>query len=198
MLEIILYSITIMYTPGPVTITAANIGLNRKLREGLSFYAGVSLAIFALYILIGYFGSLLLVSHDIWPISLIGGIYMLYLACKIFKSDVNLENSYVTKIGIREGFLMQFFNPKAIIAVIPVVTIYFPQLNITGIRILFMAVFFTVLVFGAPVSYAIAGQCFSSIFHNKKMILFFNKTMSLILGYIALSTLYHSVFYRFF
>ena len=198
MLQMIFYSITIMYTPGPVTITAANIGLNRKFKDGLPFYAGVSLAIFVLYILIGYFGSLFLTSHDLWPISLIGGIYMLYLAFKIFKSDIDFNKSFFAKIGFRDGFLMQFFNPKAIIAVIPVVTIYFPQLNITGIKIFYMAIFFTILVFGAPSLYAIIGQFFSHIFNNKKMILFFNKIMALILIYIALSTLYHYVYLRFF
>ncbi|AET68041.1 putative threonine efflux protein [Desulfosporosinus orientis DSM 765] len=198
MLQMIIYSITIMYTPGPVTITAANIGLNRKFKDGLPFYAGVSLAIFVLYILIGFFGSLLLPSHDLWPISLIGGIYMLYLAYKIFLSNVDLNKAFFTKIGFRDGFLMQIFNPKAIIAVMPVVTIYFPQLNITGIKILYMAIFFTLLVFGAPALYAIIGQFFSDIIQNQKVILFFNKIMSLILTYIALSILYHDLYLRFF
>lgn len=198
MLQMILYSITIMYTPGPVTITAANIGLNRKFKDGLPFYAGVSLAIFALYILMGYFGSLLLPAYDLWPISLIGGIYMLYLAYKIFLSKVDLNKAFFTKIGFRDGFLMQIFNPKAIIAVMPVVTIYFPQLNISGIKILYMAVFFTLLVFGAPALYAIIGQFFSDVIQNKKVILLFNKTMSLILAYIALSILYHDLYLRFF
>lgn len=198
MLQMILYSITIMYTPGPVTITAANIGLNRKFKDGLPFYAGVSLAIFALYILIGYFGSLLLPTHDLWPISLIGGIYMLYLAYKIFLSNVDLNKAFFTKIGFRDGFLMQIFNPKAIIAVLPVVTLYFPQLNITGIKIFYMAVFFTLLVFGAPALYAVIGQFFSDVIQNKKVIIFFNKTMSLILAYIALSILYHDLYLRFF
>ncbi|OPX45089.1 cysteine/O-acetylserine efflux protein [Ruminiclostridium hungatei] len=198
MLQMIIYSITIMYTPGPVTITAANIGLNRKFKDGLPFYAGVSLAIFALYILIGYFGNLLLTSYDLWPISLIGGIYMLYLAYKIFMSEVDLNKAAFTKIGLREGFLMQFFNPKAIIAVIPAVTIYFPQLNITGIKIFYMAIFFTMLVFGAPALYALIGQFFSNIFHNKRGLSFFNKLMSLILVYIALSTMYKYIYLRFF
>ncbi len=196
MLQMILYSITIMYTPGPVTITAANLGLNRKFKSGLPFYAGVSIAIFALYIILGYFGSLLLTSFDLWPISLVGGIYMLYLAFKIFKSEIDLDKPQKKNIGFFGGFLMQFFNPKAIIAVVPVITIYFPQLQITGIKILFMAVFFTFLVFGSPALYAMAGQFFSHILRNKKAIKIFNKVMALILVYIAFSTLYHYVYLR--
>lgn len=198
MLQMIIYSITIMYTPGPVTITAANIGLNRKFKDGLPFYIGVSLAIFALYILIGYFGNLLSASHDLWPVSLIGGIYMLYLAFKIFRSKVDIDKAAITRIGLREGFLMQFFNPKAIMAVMPVVTIYFPQLNITGIKVFYMAIFFTLLVFGAPTLYAITGQFFSNVFHGKKVLLFFNRLMSLILVYTALSTMYQYIYLRFF
>lgn len=198
MLQMIIYSITIMYTPGPVTITAANIGLNRKFKDGLPFYTGVSLAIFALYILIGYFGNLLLASYDLWPVSLIGGIYMLYLAFKIFRSEVDLDKAAITRIGLREGFLMQFFNPKAIMAVMPVVTIYFPQLNITGIKVIYTAIFFTLLVFGAPALYAITGQFFSNVFHGKKVLLLFNRLMSLILVYTALSTMYQYIYLRFF
>ncbi len=197
MLQMILYSITIMYTPGPVTITAANIGLNRRFKKGIPFYAGVSIAIFALYILLGFFGSILLSSFELWPISLLGGLYMLYLAIKIFRSDIDFDKTNGKNIGFIGGFLMQFFNPKAIIAVVPVITIYFPQLQITGIKILYMAVFFTFLVFGSPALYALTGQFFSQILHNKKAIQIFSRLMALLLVYIALSTLYHYVYLHF-
>ncbi len=193
MVEMILYSITIMYTPGPVTITAANLGLNRKFKEGIPFYAGVSLAIFVLYILFGFFGSMILPSNYLWLISLIGALYMLYLAYKVYHSNTRFNSASKSEIGFTGGFFMQFFNPKAIIAVMPVITIYFPQLHINGIQIIYMAVFFTLLVFGAPASYAFIGQFCSHLIENEKTILLFNRTMALILAYIAISTLYHYV-----
>lgn len=194
MIQMIIYSITIFYTPGPVSITAANIGLTHSFKKGISFYAGVSVAIFTLYMLLGYFGNFFLGNFDLWPIHLLGGIYMLYLAYKIFFADFDLNKAKQSTIGFREGFIMQIFNPKAMIAVLPVITIYFPKLHIEGIKIFYMAIFFMVLVFGSPAIYGILGQFFSQVFQNKKVIRYFNKTMALILGFIAISILYQHVF----
>lgn len=193
MLQMIIYSITIFYTPGPVSITAANIGLTHSFKKGISFYAGVSVAIFTLYMLLGYFGNYVLGSFDLWPIHLCGGVYMLYLAYKIFFSDFDFNKAKQSTIGFREGFIMQIFNPKAMIAVIPVITIYFPQLHIEGLKVFYMALFFMVLVFGSPALYGILGQFFSQVFQNKKVIRFFNKTMAFVLGCIAISILYQHV-----
>lgn len=193
MLEMILYSISIMYTPGPVTLTATNMGLNRKTKEGLPFYLGIGVAIFVLYILLGYFGNFFLKNNPTFLISLIGSIYMLYLGIKMFKSSVSFEKDDFKPIGFKDGFIMQFFNPKAIIAVLPVVTIYFPASHIDGIKILIMAIFFMILVIGSPVLYAFAGQFFSTFIKDKNKVNLCNKAMAMLIILIGLSTFYHHV-----
>jgi threonine/homoserine/homoserine lactone efflux protein len=183
-----------MYTPGPVTITATNFGLRKQLKQGFPFYFGISLAIFTHYMIFGYFGTIITGENTIFFISLIGSIYMFYLGIKMFKSNVVLKNNnQISSIGFKEGYFMQLFNPKAAIAVIPVVTIYFPTYHIFGMRIFFMAIFFMILVIGSPLSYAFLGQTFSSFIKNSRLINIFTKLMSLILIYISFSIFYHYV-----
>lgn len=191
MLEMILYSITIMYTPGPINITALNLGMNQKARSGMPFYLGVSLAITTLYILFGYFSQLFLRNQFMVIIGSLGTIYMLYLAYKIFKSNPQLDHKkepVKAQVNFRDGFFMQLLNPKAIIAVMPVVTIHFPAYDIHGISILYMALIFSLLVYGAPLLYAHIGQRFKNLVLKKNWLKYINRGMALLLVYVSIST----------
>lgn len=198
MIQMILYSITIMYTPGPVTMTATQIGLQKRMKEGIPFYFGIGFAVFALYILLGYFGSLLLKDENILVISIIGSFYMFYFGIKIFTSVPDFSVKEVNKneqkmIGFVEGFLLQFFNPKALLAVLPVITIYFPLYHISGIKILGMACFFMVLVMGAPAMYATAAELLCESFFKRTRMVWINRVMGIILLYMSFSNFYQHV-----
>jgi len=48
-LEILLFSFGIMYTPGPVNILSLNQGLNKKFKSMIGFYVGIGTAMLVFF-----------------------------------------------------------------------------------------------------------------------------------------------------
>lgn len=188
MIEMILYGIAIMYTPGPVNLMGLNLGFGKKFKESIGFFIGVGIAMFILFIVYGYTSNRIMKKEYLIYTSIIGGIYILYLAFKVFIEDINIEEKSEKKpLSIKDGFIMQIVNPKASLAALPIATINFPANDIAGIKILIMSILFGLIVIGAPLTYCLAGQFCSNLIKNKKVLLIFNKIMALMLLYVAFS-----------
>ena len=188
MIQMLLYGIGIMYTPGPVNIMGLTLGLNKKFKNSIGFFTGVGIAMFILFILYGYTGEKLIKKDSLFYTSIVGCMYILYLAIKVLKEDINIDEKLQKKsLTLRDGFLMQIVNPKASLAALPIATINFPANNIIGIKIMIMSVLFGLLVIGAPSIYCLLGQFFSDIIKRKKILLIFNKIMGVTLLYVAFS-----------
>jgi threonine/homoserine/homoserine lactone efflux protein len=195
MLEMILYGVAIMYTPGPVNIVALNMGMTQKLRDSAKYCTGVSLAMFVLFVVFGYTGERIVKKEYLIYISIAGGLYILWLAYKVLKSKVDIKSEQgSSRLTLKNGFLMQLFNPKAIVAVLPIATIHFVVNGIMGINILWMSMIFAIIVFFAPFSYGIIGALLSRFVTAPKVLNLFNKLMGLLLIYVAFSILYDHVY----
>ncbi|GAL15353.1 transporter LysE family [Vibrio astriarenae] len=195
MLEIFAYSIGIMYTPGPVNLLGLHCGINRKTGPHLPFFMGVGTAMFLLFVTLGYLG-VKVINIEILPyISLAGCAYILYVAWKVAHTNVELstDEQSTQALTFRDGLLMQLLNPKAFIATLPVSTIQFPSVGITGITILLWSIVLAFLAFGAPTSYSIAGQALGSRISNPSYFKVFNLVMTALLVYVSLSIGYEHV-----
>lgn len=182
----LLYGIGIMYTPGPVNIMGLTLGLNKKFKNSIGFFTGVGIAMFILFFIYGYTGEKFIKKEYLLFTSIIGSIYIFYLAIKVFKEDVCLDDTLrKNSFTLKDGFIMQIVNPKASLAALPIASINFPANNINGINIMIMSVIFGLLVIGAPSLYCIFGQLFSDLIKQKKFLLIFNKIMGIILLYVA-------------
>lgn len=194
-LEIILFSFGIMYTPGPLNILSLNQGANNKFRSMIGFFAGVGVAMMVLLIVIGYTGERIVRKEYLIYISCVGAAYILYLAYKIFKSSVDFNNqASMNTLSFKEGFFMQLFNPKGPIAVLPLATISFPANGITGTRIALMSVFLGLLAGMAPCSYGFLGERFSRFMMSKTVMKLFNRLMAALLIYVAFTILRDHVY----
>ena len=112
MKELILYAISVMWTPGPVNTVILNTGIRQGARKVIPFVVGVSTAMSALIILYGLLGKTieLYVESITFYTSIIGSIYMIYLAYKLLKSNINLDESNSFELKFKQGFFMQLFN----------------------------------------------------------------------------------------
>ncbi len=195
MLQMLLYGIGIMYTPGPVNIMGLTLGLNKKFRKSIGFFTGVGLAMFILFFICGYSGEKFIKKEYLLYTSILGGIYICYLAIKVFQEDVTIDDQLKkSTLTFRDGFIMQIINPKAMLAALPIATINFPANNITGINIMFMSAVFGLLVIGAPATYCLVGQFFSDLIRQKKILLIFNKLMGVLLLYVSIRIFKDHVF----
>jgi len=195
MLEIFAYAIGVMYTPGPVNLLGLHSGLNRKTRTHLGFFAGVGMAMFILFVLLGFVG-LKIVNPQVLPfVSLAGCLYILHIAWKVVGANVELSGreSDSKSLSFRDGLLMQLLNPKALVATLPISTIQFPSVGITGSAIVIWSFVLAVLAFGAPTSYSLAGLVLGKRISNPSYFRVFNWMMAALLVYVSLTIGYEHV-----
>lgn len=158
-LEIILYALSVMYSPGPVNALGLNAGLQGQARRALGFYAGVGCAMLILFLALGYAGAAL-VSGALLPwLALLGGGYCLYLGYRIARAapPTAEEEGGATRLTFASGLLIQGLNPKGWLAVLPIATVMFPAAQVTGGKIVLWSLPLALSAGGAPASYALLG-----------------------------------------
>jgi len=191
----ILYGIGVMYTPGPINILGFNLGVNKKFKESLGYFAGVGSAMLILFLIFGYTGERFIKKEYLIYISAIGTVYILYLAVKLFKASVQLSNK--KDMGIlrfRDGLIMHLMNPKATLATLPIAIIHYPANSIQGWKILVVSVLLAILASLAPTTYSIIGYILGKKVKQGKTLKVFNITMALLLVYVAFFIFYDHIF----
>ncbi len=189
MSEIFAYAIGVMYTPGPVNLLGLHSGLNRNTRSHLGFFIGVGMAMFILFVMLGFIG-LKVINPQVLPfISLAGCLYILHIAWKVAGANVELsqDTSDSNSLSFRDGLFMQLLNPKALVATLPVSTIQFPSVGITGSAIVLWSLVLAILAFGAPTGYSLAGLVLGKRISNPSYFKVFNLLMAALLVYVSLT-----------
>ncbi|MCK8123847.1 LysE family transporter [Pseudoalteromonas sp. 2CM39R] len=194
MADIFAYAIGIMYTPGPINLLGLSSGLNKQTRSHLGFFIGVGSAMFILFVLLGYLGLQVINPQFLPYVSLIGCGYILYIAWKVAKAKVQVNDASAdASLSFFDGLFMQLLNPKALVATLPIATIQFPSVDITGAAIVFWSFILAILAFGAPTSYSLAGLMLGKQVSRPGIFNVFNKLMAILLVYVALMIAYEHV-----
>ncbi|OYT84019.1 MAG: lysine transporter LysE [Pseudomonas sp. PGPPP4] len=158
-MEIVLYVLSVMYSPGPVNALGLNAGLRGQASRALGFYAGVGCAMLILFLALGYAGAVV-VSGALLPwLALLGGGYCLYLGYRIARDapPTAAGEGAATRLTFASGLLIQGLNPKAWLAVLPIATVMFPAAQVTGGKIALWSLPLALSACGAPASYALLG-----------------------------------------
>lgn len=154
-----------MYSPGPVNLLGFNEGLKGNFSKSVGYFAGVGFAMLTLCMLLGYLGETVVQDSLLPYLAMVGCIYIVYLSHKIFKAvsemdvaQLEREKSQKNLLSFRDGLFMQWLNPKAWLALVPITTIMFPASNIAGLEILAYALAIGGLAMWAPGSYCYIGS----------------------------------------
>lgn len=195
MLEIFAYAIGVMYTPGPINLLGLHSGVNRQAKSHLGFFIGVGAAMFTLFVFLAYVGIQIIDPQLLPYISLAGCSYILYIAWKVASSRVDLdsEQKQIKSLRFRDGLFMQLLNPKALVATLPISTIQFPAVGISGIAVLIWSFILAILAFGAPAGYSLAGVALGKQIKDPRYFKSFNLLMAGLLVYVAISIGYDHV-----
>lgn len=187
MIEIFAYAIGVMYTPGPVNLLGLNAGLNGQFRAATGFYVGVGSAMLILFLTFGWIGSAFVGGNVLLVISLAGCTYIIYLAMRILRASVHVDESAgeARALGFRDGLVIQLLNPKGVVATLPIATIQFPGAGIHGVGVVIWSGILALLAIGAPGSYALAGSVLGRRITRPAVFRWFNRVMALLLLYVA-------------
>lgn len=185
-MEIFIYTLSIMYSPGPVNFMGLNSGLTGKLKQSIGFFLGVGCAMLALFIVLGYLGEAIIPQSWLHYISLVGAIYTFYMAAKMFMVQLQSTDKAEHKLSFLNGFFIQLFNPKGILVILPVTTIMYPAAHITGVMILLVSVLISIGAAGAPWMYALAGKFLGEKIAHPIWFNRLNKMMAILLVFTGL------------
>ncbi len=188
------YAIVVTFTPGPNNITSLATAGQLGYRKTLNFMLGVATGFFIIMTLSSFFNLILI---NIIPkikivMTLIGTLYMLYLAYKI--SGIKLsqnpkkqKHTFEEMANMKTGLLMQFVNPKVIIYGITITSTFITPYFDSTYALLGFSLFLSLLALASTSCWAMFGSTFNKLLaiYQKQ----FNIIMSMLLLYSAYSIL---------
>lgn len=167
-------------TPGPVNIIGAMTGARHGALRALRFVSGATASFLALFVI---FGSGMLAGTG-WvlalaqPMTLIGSVYLLWMAWGLMRDDGNISPDSAPQVpGFWSGAVVQGLNPKAWLAVFSSLSTFVLPLQD---RTIGMAVF-TVL-FGAICWISLAAWAWGGARIGQSQMRAFNRIMALVLA----------------
>ncbi|MFL1417124.1 LysE family translocator [Pseudomonas fildesensis] len=184
-MDIFLYAFSVMYSPGPVNFMGLNAGLTGKFRRSTGFFIGVGCAMLVLFVLFGYTSEAIISQATLPYISLIGGVYTLYLAYQVFTARTVVEepsSKPAKTLTFWNGLVIQLLNPKGIMAVLPITSVMLPAAHITGASIAGVSALLAIGAFGAPWVYALLGAMLGRRINGASAFTVFNRCMGLALA----------------
>jgi threonine/homoserine/homoserine lactone efflux protein len=187
-MDIFLYAFSVMYSPGPVNFMALNAGLTGRFRRSLGFFVGVGCALLVLFILFGYTGEAIISQGALPYISLVGGLYTLYLAYQVYTATTVVPGeaseppvAAQKTLTFWNGFLIQVLNPKGIMVVLPITSVMLPAAHITGSSIAIVSALLAIAGGGAPGVYSLLGAILGRRITRESYFTVFNRLMGLAL-----------------
>jgi threonine/homoserine/homoserine lactone efflux protein len=187
MFEIIIYAFGVMYSPGPANMLALFAGVNGQGWRAFLYCVGVGVAMFILFLLIGYLGGGIIPQQYQSVIGILGGIYIAYLGAKIMKASFQQTEvkADASTISFKTGLILQLCNPKSLVAIVPIVTVQFPRFHIEGVQIALWSLVLATMACGAPSVYLFAGARLKKAAVNPTVMAWVNRVMALLLFYVA-------------
>ena len=183
------YVTVVTFTPGPNNIMSLYNASRNGFKKNVGFTLGVGTGYFIILIICSFFNYFLnALFPTIQPImSILGALYMLYLAYKIFKSRPPAEEdeSMNQIVNFKIGVIMQSVNPKGILSAITVISTFIMPYFTEWYILLAFALFLALLAVLSTTLWAISGSLFTKLMNKHYKVL--NLAMSLLLVYTAFS-----------
>ncbi|MER1278325.1 LysE family transporter [Bacillus sp. C15(2022)] len=176
------------FTPGPNNIMAMLFANKYGLKKSIRFCVGVGAGFFILIIMSCYFNLLLknFIPKVEFAMTILGAIYMLYLAIKILKSKENDKNDKEDRNNIFfMGMILQFINPKGILYAITAMGTFVLPYYTSNIILILFSIFLAFVGFLGTFLWGLFGSVFQRfLFKYRRQ---FNIVMALLLVYTAIT-----------
>lgn len=188
--DFLIYCFITSYTPGANNLLSMSNAARMGFRRSVQFNLGITAGFLVVMSLCTLFSSGLyaLLPKVKFGMQILGAVYMLYLAWKVWKSSADFELDSGEEASFKAGMILQFMNPKIYIYAITAMSLYIlPVYHSVGSLIAFTII---LTLIGASGSYvwALFGSAFCRVFakHTKTV----NLVMAALLAYCALSMFY--------
>lgn len=176
-----IFSFTMSISPGPVNMTILASGATHGFRRTFPFVSGATIGFILLLLSLGL-GLMQFVAA--YPallkyLSLAGSSLIIYVGYKIASASPELSVEKSVCPDFKQGFLMQWLNPKAWLACIAGISM-FTTAESHAPLFLFSGLYF-IICYLSLATWAALGSRFEIILNTRKKIQFFNKLMGSLL-----------------
>ncbi len=194
-LSFVLYSFVTTITPGPNNIMLAASGVNFGFKRSIPHILGICCGFGFMVAVVGLgIGSMLSSNVILYEcLKIIGIVYLLYLAYKIYHSgalDTDVKQS--KPFTFMQAAMFQWVNPKAWVMALGAVTTY---LAVDSAPHWYLILGLTYGLVGIPSTglWALMGEKLQSVIHDTRRLKLFNTTMSLLLVASVLKPIWDSL-----
>lgn len=176
------YILVMAVTPGPNNAMLAASGMNFGVRRTVPHIMGIAIGLITLLALCGFGLGVLFeqMPYAELTLSIIGSVYLAYLAWRIANAGAPSENEGAKPLTFLESFGFQFLNPKGWVMALTAATLM-PDLG----GVTQTAIAFTIVggIFGTPCMaiWTYFGAGLARIFQNPKARRRINWTLAVIL-----------------
>ncbi|MDB9689929.1 LysE family translocator, partial [Acinetobacter baumannii] len=177
-----LFSFAMSITPGPVNTVILSTSLNHGLKRSLPYISGATIG-FTLLLIFMAFGLQSVLTQ--FPVVLkilavCGTLFVCYIGIKIILSAANISISsapveHMLIPNFKDGFLLQWLNPKAWLACVSGITMFTSIENPQSLPIFIIIYFFT--CYACLFFWGLCGDKFSVVLNQGNRLKYFNILM---------------------
>ena len=192
-LPLISYVCITTFTPGPNNITSASLGTLYGYRKSLPFILGVGWGFFLILLMASGISSALLRTFPALEpaLRMVGGIYILWLAWKIFRATYSAENENQRPVlGFWKATFLQLLNPKGVIYALTLYATFLSPLAGHYDLILFSGILLGGVAILSCSLWALFGAGLHHFLNNPRLQRGVNTLLALLLVYTAASLMF--------
>jgi threonine/homoserine/homoserine lactone efflux protein len=188
-IAMILFSLSMSITPGPVNIIALSSGVNHGFTKAMVFVSGATIGFTLLLLCVGLgIGAVIINSeYTMKLLAVCGSLFIAYMGYTITRMKKSLKLADKSSTSFFYGFILQWLNPKAWIACVSGISAF----NTTSLELLllFVSIYFSICYFSIA-SWAYAGKNIGRLLENEFQRKIFNITLGGSLMLVAIYLLY--------
>lgn len=184
------FSLVMSISPGPVNMIILSSGANYGIRKTLAFVSGATIGftLLLLFIGLGFYKIINVYPEFLNYLAIAGSLFIIYMGYKIYASKPALEVNKQKLPTFIQGTLLQWLNPKAWLACVAGVSL-FSVPNNHNQYLIFSVIYFFVCYLSL-LCWSILGNKATLILNSESRLVFFNKSMGLLLIATACFLLY--------
>lgn len=194
-LSFVLYSFVTSITPGPNNMMLAASGVNFGFKRSIPHILGIGCGFGFMVAIVGLgIGSLISSNAVLYEcLKMIGIVYLLYLAYKIYGSGkVDADANQAKPFSFIQAAMFQWVNPKAWVMALGAVTTYLAA-DSAAYWYLILGVTYGLVGIPSTGVWALIGEKLQSVIHDAKRLKLFNTTMALLLVASVMKPMWDSV-----
>ncbi|MGE4192791.1 MAG: LysE family translocator [Pseudodesulfovibrio sp.] len=188
-----IFSLTMSISPGPVNMTIVASGAAYGFRRTFPFVSGATIGFILLLLSLGLGLMQFVTAYPAFLkyLSLAGSSFILYVGYKIASANTELTLNEAPCPDFKQGFIMQWVNPKAWLACIAGIAM-FADAGSHAPLFLFSGLYF-IICYLSLATWAAVGSRFGRILNSPRRLQLFNRLMGSLLCLCALYLLLESI-----